>query len=132
MVFYFSVLCFYSKRIQLCGRLLSWSLKDLVNNLDFKLVLLFLILEAGDVEKNPGPNTTEHSLSLIHSNIRSIRNKFDFITEYFLDFDILCFTETHLDVNILSDSLILTDKFDAPYRKDRSKSWRGVIGLFVS
>ena len=85
-----------------------------------QLGLLFLNLEAGDVERNPGPKTTEHSLSLIHSNIRSIRNKFDFITEYFLDFDILCFTETHLNVNILSDSIILIDKFDAPYRKDRS------------
>ena len=108
-------------------RLMSTSLKDLVNNLDFKLLLLFLILEAGDVEMNPGPNTTEHSLSIIHSNIRSIRNKFDFITEYFLDFDILCFTETHLDVNILSDSLILTDKFDAPYRKDRSNHGGGLL-----
>ena len=108
-------------------RLMFTSLKDLVNNLDFKLLLLFLILEAGDVEKNPGPNTTEHSLSIIHSNIRSIRNKFDFITEYFLDFDILCFTETHLDVNILSDSLILTDKFDAPYRKDRSNHGGGLL-----
>ena len=106
---------------------MSTSLKDLVNNLDFKLLLLFLILEAGDVEKNPGPNTTEHSLSIIHSNIRSIRNKFDFITEYFLDFDILCFAETHLDVNILSDSLILTDKFDAPYRKDRSNHGGGLL-----
>ena len=85
-------------------RLLFWSLKDLVNNLDFKLALLFLILEAGDVEKNPGPNTTEQSLSIIYSNIRSIRNKFDFITEYFLDFDSLCFTETHLVVNISSPS----------------------------
>ena len=76
---------------------------------------------------NPGPNTTEHSLSIIHSNIRSMRNKFDFITEYFLDSDILCFTETHLDVNILSDSLILTDKFDAQYRKDRSNHGGGLL-----
>ena len=40
---------------------MSTSLKDLVNNLDFKLLLLFLILEAGDVEKNPGPNTLNYS-----------------------------------------------------------------------
>ena len=44
-----------------------------------------------------------------------------------LDFDILCFTETHLDVNILSDSLILTDKFDALYRKDRSNHGGGLL-----
>ena len=35
--------------------------------------------------------------------------------------------ETHLDVNILSDSLILTDKFDAPYRKDRSNHGGGLL-----
>ena len=84
--FTFQYFVFILSGFNYAARLLSWSLKDLVNNLDFKLVLLFLILEAGDVEKNPGPNTTEHSLSLIHSNIRSIRNKFDFITEYFFRF----------------------------------------------
>ena len=105
-------------------RLLSCSLKDLVNSLDFKLVLLFPILEAGDIdiEKNLGPNTTKHSLSIIGINIRSIQNKFDFITEYISDFDILCLT----DVNILSDSLTLTDKFDAPYRKDGSNHGGGL------
>ena len=50
-----------------------------------------------------------------------IRNKLEYITEYVLDFDILCFKQTHLDVNVLSDALILTDKFNAPYRKDRKK-----------
>ena len=67
--------------------------------MDFKPVLLFLILEAGDIEKNLGSKITEHSLSITYSNIRSIQNK-DFITENFLDFDISCSTETHLDVNI--------------------------------
>ena len=43
-------------------RLVFTSLKDLVNNLDFKLLLFFLIYEAWDVGKNPGPNTTEHPL----------------------------------------------------------------------
>ena len=40
--------------------LLSIFMTDLVRNLDFKIVLLFCILEAGDIEKNPGPNATEH------------------------------------------------------------------------
>ena len=70
--FTFQYFVFILSGFNYAARLLSLSLKDLVNNLDFKLVLLLLILEAGDVEKNPGPNTTEHSLSLIHSNIRSI------------------------------------------------------------
>ena len=41
----------------------------------------------------------------------------DFISEHFLDFDILCFTEAHLDANILSDAFILTDKFDVPHER---------------
>ena len=66
------------------------------------------------------PKLIKQSLLIIHSNDRSIQNKFDFITDDFLDFDILCFTETHLDANVLNGSLILTDKFVAPYQKDRT------------
>ena len=33
-------------------------------------------------------------------NIRSIRNKIDYISEHFSDSDIICFTETHPDANI--------------------------------
>ena len=44
----------------------------------------------------------------------------DLISELFLDSDILCFTETHLDTNILSDAIILTVKFDVPLGKDRT------------
>ena len=63
-------------------------------------MLILLLLEAGDIEMNPGPNIINNSLSILHSNIRSIRNKLDYITENFLDFDILCFTESHLDANV--------------------------------
>ena len=82
-----------------CKRL-SLALKDLICSLYFKIVLILLLLEACDIEMNPGPNIINNSLSILHSNIRSIRKKFDYITENFLDFDILCFTESHLDANI--------------------------------
>ncbi|MCG8095193.1 MAG: hypothetical protein JAZ17_16505 [Candidatus Thiodiazotropha endolucinida] len=45
----------------------------------------------------------------------------------FTDFDILCFTETHLDHNISNDALFLSDIFDEPYRKDRSNHGGGVM-----
>ena len=61
------------------------------------IVLFLLLLKAVDIEMNPGPDTINSSLSIVHSNISSIRNKFDYITESFLDFDIFCFTESHLD-----------------------------------
>ncbi len=60
-----------------------------------------LLLLAGDIELNPGPtNDSGGCLSIMHQNIRSIRNKMDYIKDNFLDFDILCFTETHLSVDI--------------------------------
>ena len=43
---------------------------------------------------NPGSNAINNSLSILHSIIRSIRNKFDYLTENFLDFYILCFSES--------------------------------------
>ena len=51
-------------------------------------MLILLLLKAGDIEMNPGSDTINSSLSILHSNIKSIRNKFDYITENFLDFDI--------------------------------------------
>ena len=62
----------------------------------FLLTYLLLIL-SGDIELNPGPQFLGHSSSVLHVNIRSIRHKLEYIKEHFLDFDILCFTETHLD-----------------------------------
>ena len=45
------------------------------------------------LQKNPGPDADSDSptaLSIIHLNIRSIRNKLDFIKDNFSDLDILC------------------------------------------
>ena len=53
-----------------------------------------LLLQAGDIETNSGPEN-RYDLSIVHLNIRSIRNKIEYITDNLLDFNILCFTETH-------------------------------------
>ena len=45
-------------------------------NIQFAVVLILLLLEAGNIESNPGPNP-ENTLSVLHLNIRSIRNKID-------------------------------------------------------
>ena len=47
-------------------------------------------------------------------------------------FDIQCFTETHLGANILSDAIILTDKFDVPYRKERTNHGEELLIYFIS
>ena len=63
--------------------------------------MILLLILSGDIETNPGPMfndsiTNIHRLSVVHLNIRSIRNKTDFIPDHLSDFHIMCFTKTHL------------------------------------
>ena len=81
------------KRLLLCiGSFLSLGDKNLKeNSVQFSLLILLLILQAGDVERNPGPVSSGKSflLSILHCNIRSVRNKLNFIRDESLDFNIL-------------------------------------------
>ena len=88
-------------------------------------VILILLLQPGDIETNPGPENV-HDLSILHLNIRSIRKKLDFILDHFSDFNILCFTETHLDANVSTDMLSLSNCYCKPYRKDSTNHGGGV------
>ena len=90
-------------------------------------LVCILVILVGDVETNPGPATAEQSVSLLHFNIRSIRNKLDYVKTNFLDFDILCFTETHSDSNILTDELLFSESYNCPYRKDRTNHGGGIL-----
>ena len=100
-------------------------------NLQCFFVILLLLLQAGDIETNPGPENV-HELSILHLNIRSIRNKLDFILDNFSDFNILCFTETHLDANVSTDMLPLSNCYSTPYRKDRTNHGGGVMAYINS
>lgn len=96
------------------------------NNLLVSIILLLLLLLAGDVEINPGPDNETGSLSVLHLNIRSIRNKLSYIEEELTDFDILCFTETHLSDRIETSSLQLKG-YGLPYRKDKTPHSGGIL-----
>ena len=112
----------------------------------FVLLSLFL---CGDLELNPGPLSTDSTissndsisnesdsiftkqfnscLSLIHLNIQSICPKLDIINGNLRDFDILCFTESWLDPNV-NDSELMLDNFNIPFRHDRQdRAGGGVI-----
>ena len=91
----------------------------------FTIILFLLLLSAGDVERNPGPDQTTHDLSIFQLNTRSIRNKLDFIKDNFMDSNILRFTETHLDINIQTDFLHIPN-YSEPYRKDRNCHGGGI------
>ncbi len=70
-------------------------------NIDYYMFLIKLNLLSGDIETNPGPSINSDScLSIIHQNIRSVRNKLEYIQDNYLDFDILCLTETHLSQSL--------------------------------
>jgi exonuclease III len=68
----------------------------------------------------------DHDLSILHLNIRSIRNKTEYIDAHFSDFDILCFTETHLDGSVDNNSINL-EHYNKPYRKDVSAHSSGIL-----
>ncbi|MCG8097314.1 MAG: hypothetical protein JAZ17_27465 [Candidatus Thiodiazotropha endolucinida] len=100
-------------------------------NIHCFLVILLILLQAGDIETNPGPENV-HDLSILHLNIRSIRSKLDFIIDNFSDFNILCFSETHLDANFPSEMLFLSNSYSVPYRKDRTNHGGGVMAYVNS
>ena len=117
----FSWLCYYTNSVLV------------LNFCNFRcfLIVLMLLLQAGDIETNPGPENI-YDLSIVHLNIRSIRNKIEYITDNLLDFNILCFTETHLDANVSTEMLFLSNAYSAPYRKDRTNHGGGILAYLNS
>ena len=96
--------------------------------LETAVIISLLVLLSGYIEENPGPPNSEYCVSLMHCNIRSIRNKLDYIIHTFCDFDILCFTETHLDNSFPTEDMALYNKYDHSYRKDRTNHGGGLVG----
>ena len=77
-------------------------------------VILILLLQAGDIETNPGP-VINHGISLLHLNIRSIRNKIDYIVPFLISkFYAL---QTHLDANVTIDMLFFSTLIVFPIEK---------------
>jgi hypothetical protein len=80
----------------------------------FLLFVLQYILIIGNVEVNPGPELINHSSdnskSICNINIRSARNKLDFLNNVTDEFDIIAIIETHLHPNI-NNNVIEIDSF---------------------
>jgi hypothetical protein len=72
---------------------------------------------------------SDKSISICNINIRSIRNKINFLQNFVDEFDIIVLTETHLD-NSIENRDIELDSFDKnPQRKDRTNSG-GVLLIY--
>ena len=70
----------------------------------YSFFFTFILLLSGDIETNPGPSA-ESVLDIFHLNIRSLRNKIDSLNAIVSEYDIVCFTETHLDNKIANDDI---------------------------
>lgn len=103
-------------------------LQSYFDNNMYTVILLMLLLMCMDVESDPGPTINE--LSIFHLNIRSVRNKLDYIEDIASDYNIISLTETHLDENIPSRDLELQG-FSEPYRADRNFAGGGIL-VYVS
>ena len=83
---------------------------------------IILLILAGDIELNPGPqqSTTSHELSIIHTNIGSLRNKIDelSIEASKLNLDVVTVSETWLNETIDNKDIALSG-FSPPIRLDR-------------
>lgn len=108
-------------------------------NIVFILSVLHFILIIGNIESNPGPitvdvssaplfhNVSENTVSVCNLNIRSIRNKIEFLQNFVDEFDIVTITESHLDCNIDTSDIELESFSKHPMRKDRSKAGGGLL-----
>ena len=103
----------------------------------FLLFVLQYILIIGNVEQNPGPGHSYESnapsldhetcLSVCNINIRSVRNKIEFLQNFCDEFDIVTVVESHVSPNVKDDEIELESFSKRIFRKDRNNSGGGVI-----
>ena len=80
------------------------------NRFEFVTFLAMLLYQAGDIEKNPGPDNSSYSdtspqstfpvvqgnFSVVHYNVQSLLHKLDIIEPELSNFDLVFLTETCL------------------------------------
>lgn len=107
------------------------SLRCFIKNDEFTLYRLILLIISMDIHLNPGPaSDTINSLDILHLNTRSIRNKIDYVSEFSDTYQILCFSETHLDNSVDVDTLKI-EGYNEPLRKDRTQNGGGIM-VYIS
>ena len=70
------------------------------------------------------------SMKIAHSNINSIRNKIDEISVDLSDYDVICISETKLNDQISTTSLLI-DSYNNPIRKDRNINNGGGLTVYI-
>lgn len=97
-------------------------------------LLFSILLLAGDISVNPGPNSTQvsymKSIKCLLMNARSIVNKTHELNTFTILYDVIGVTETWLKPDIL-DSEILPHNDFSIYRRDRVDKRGGGVLLAV-
>ena len=84
-----------------------------------------------DVHPNPGPVNGKPTLSIVHNNIKSIRNKLDPVYVELNRFDIITLSETWLKSTIQQEEIRLPG-YSEPVRRDRpDDSAYGGVAIYV-
>ena len=101
--------------------------------------------QAGDVEKNPGPdNNSNHdtssqssfpvfhgNFSIVHFNVQSLLQKVDIIEPKLSNFDLVSLTETCLNARVSTQDLAFNN-YRLPLRRDRICDSHGGIVIYVT
>eukprot|EP00916_Digyalum_oweni_P003911 GHVL01006970.1.p1 GENE.GHVL01006970.1~~GHVL01006970.1.p1 ORF type:complete len:207 (+),score=13.47 GHVL01006970.1:215-835(+) len=94
-------------------------------------IIEIMFILAGDVHVNPGPVKEKFKkLSIIHLNVRSLRNKLYILEVQVQDFDIVTLSETRLSNIVNNDDLYLSG-FNLPIRQDRPNNPHGGVAVYV-
>lgn len=100
-------------------------------NMLFCFICLCLLLLCGDVEPNPGPVLDrEQGISIVHINVRSLKNKIFHLQAELGRFDIITVSETWLSTDVDNEDINLNG-FHPPIRCDRPGDAHGGVAVYV-
>lgn len=115
-----------------------------LNMFESTIFLAILLYRAGDVEKNPGPESDNRSdtsstcsfpvfqgnFSVVDYNVQSLLHKVDIIRSEFSNFDVVSLTGTWIN-NSISTQELAFNEFQLPLRRDRTGDSHGGIAVYV-
>lgn len=109
----------------------AFSFNFVFRNSSNRILRRLLLLKCGDIETNPCPINHSNSISKMHLNMRSIRNKLESVKDSFSVFEVLCFTETHLD-HTFSNYNLEIEGYNQVHRNDVSFHSVGILSYASS
>lgn len=112
-----------------------------LDTFDYYVFVRLLLLRAGDIESNPGPDSEsetelsftpddksdiiKNNFSVVHYNVQSALHKLDQLESELSNFDLISLTETWFTTDINTYDIAFSG-FRSPFRKDRTGGHGGV------